>query len=268
MPAPAGHQPRSPFVRPAPVRLHRARLALRLHRHALPNPRVAPASDALPCQAGRLVTVPLVEPFASVYGLLGLPRLLRLLLTSRAGSCPSPFQAQSEISPGKNALLHCTTAAFTPLCLDHESFATSCPLALLGSAFYPVLVHRLAIYAPRFLPTLSHPHAVALRFVRCDQLTVGLSPTGVRPCWAHRRSSRPLAGTEGIRGAIHPGLHRHANASPQGVPPKCGGVGGDPGARPGSAPALGIARRRGRRHGGTRPKMAQRQSAVGLDLAE
>ncbi|HTJ55807.1 MAG TPA: hypothetical protein VL380_10400, partial [Nitrosospira sp.] len=47
------------------------------------------------------------------------------------------------------------------------------------------LVHRLAIYAPRFLPTLGHPHAVALHFVRCDQLTAGLPPPGVRPCWAH-----------------------------------------------------------------------------------
>jgi hypothetical protein len=64
-----------------------------IHRRALPNPWVAPASDALPRQADRLVTVPLVGPFAPANGLLGLPRLLRSLLTSRAGSCPSPFQA-------------------------------------------------------------------------------------------------------------------------------------------------------------------------------
>ena len=55
----------------------------------------------------------------------------------------------------------------------HKSFMVSCPLALLGSAFYAVLVHRLAIYAPRFLPTLSRPHAVALHFARCDQLAAG-----------------------------------------------------------------------------------------------
>ena len=100
----------------------------------------------------------------------------------------SPFQAQGEISPGKNALLLCTTAGFTPLRLDHKSFAVMGPLALLGSAFYPILVHRLADYAPRFLPTLSHPHAVALHFVRRDQLTVGLPPTGVRPCRAHQKN--------------------------------------------------------------------------------
>ena len=58
--------------------------------------------------------------------------------------------------------------------------------SLLGSAFYPVLVHWLAIYAPRFLPTLGHPRAVALDFARCDQLATGLAPVGVRPCWAHQ----------------------------------------------------------------------------------
>jgi serine/threonine-protein kinase PpkA len=61
----------------------------------------------------------------------------------------------------------------------------NCPLALFGNAFYAVLVHRLAIYAPRFLPTLGRPHAVALRFTCCDQLVAGLAPAGLRPCWAH-----------------------------------------------------------------------------------
>ena len=56
----------------------------------------------------------------------------------------SAFQPRGEISPGKNALLRCTTAGSTPRRLDHESFVVSCPLALLGSAFYPILVHRLA----------------------------------------------------------------------------------------------------------------------------
>jgi hypothetical protein len=55
-----------------------------------------------------------------------------------------PFSHECEISPGKNALLHFTTAGFTPLRLDHESFTVSCPLALLGSALYPILVYRLA----------------------------------------------------------------------------------------------------------------------------
>ena len=72
--------------------------------------------------------------------------------------------------------------------LGHKSFMVSCPLALLGNAFYAVLVHRLTIYAPRFLPTLGRPHAVALHFARCDQLAAGLAPAGVRPCWAHTKN--------------------------------------------------------------------------------
>jgi hypothetical protein len=59
-------------------------------------------------------------------------------------------------------------------------------------AFYPVLVHRLAIYTPRFLPTLGHPYGVALRFAHCDQLAAGLAPAGVRPCWAHiKKAPKP-----------------------------------------------------------------------------
>lgn len=54
-----------------------------------------------------------------------------------------PFQAQDEISPGKNAVLLCTTARSTQLLLDHKSFGAMCPLALIGHASYLVLVHRL-----------------------------------------------------------------------------------------------------------------------------
>jgi hypothetical protein len=80
-----------------------------------------------------------------------------------------------------------TTAAFTPPRLGHKSFTVSCPFALLGSAFYVVFVHRLAIYALRFLPTFGRPHAVALHFTHCDQLVAGLAPAGMRPCWAHKQ---------------------------------------------------------------------------------
>jgi len=40
--------------------------------------------------------------------------------------------------------------------------------------------------------TLLHPQAVALRFVRCDQLTTGLAPAGMRPCWAHNEFEQRL----------------------------------------------------------------------------
>ena len=45
-----------------------------------------------------------------------------------------------------------------PASLDRNSFAISCPLAVLGVALYTVLVHRPAIYAPRFLPTTGYPY--------------------------------------------------------------------------------------------------------------
>ena len=80
---------------------------------------------------------------------------------------PSPFQAQGEISPGKNALLRCATAGSTPPRLDHESFAVIGPLALLGNAFYPVLVHRLAASLHA-----SSPHSVALVQLRFASFAV------------------------------------------------------------------------------------------------
>jgi len=94
-------------------------------------------------------------------------KLLRPRLTSRSGSTPLPFQAQGEISPGKNALLHCTTAGFTSPILGHESFAISGSLALTGNAFYPVLVHR-----PADALHASSPHSVALMQLRFASLAV------------------------------------------------------------------------------------------------
>src|SRR5690554_1135539 len=80
---------------------------------------------------------------------------------------PSPFQAQGEISPGKNAILHRTTAGFTPPRLDHEGFAVSCPLALLGNASDPVLVHR-----PTASLHASSPRSVTLTQLRFTSLAV------------------------------------------------------------------------------------------------
>jgi len=77
----------------------------------------------------------------------------------------------------------------SPPCLGPKGFAVPGPLALLGSAFYAILVHQLTIYAPRFLPTLGHSHAVALHFAHCDQLAAGLAPAGVRPSWAHHKKN-------------------------------------------------------------------------------
>ena len=81
---------------------------------------------------------------------------------------PSPFRAQGEISPGKGA--H-SFAAQPPdlrrLTFGHESFAALCPLALVGAAFYPVLVHRLAASLHA-----SSPHSVALVQLRFASFAV------------------------------------------------------------------------------------------------
>ena len=46
-----------------------------------------------------------------------------------------------------------------------------------------------------------HPHAVAFRFVRGNQLTAGLAPARVRPCRAHK--SNPTASPQGLCEANH-----------------------------------------------------------------
>src|SRR5689334_10210218 len=58
------------------------------------------------------------------------------------------------------------------------SSAVCCPLALSGSAFYPVLVHRLVVSLHAF-----SPHSVTLMqlsFVRCGQFTGGLASPRLR----------------------------------------------------------------------------------------
>lgn len=80
---------------------------------------------------------------------------------------PSPFQAQGEISPGKNAILPRTTAGFTLPPFDHKSFAICCPLALVGIALYPILVHRLTVSIHA-----SSPHSVTLMQLRFTSFAV------------------------------------------------------------------------------------------------
>jgi hypothetical protein len=117
--------------------------------------------------------------------------LLRPRLTSRSGSTPSPFQAQSEISPGKNALLHRTAAGSTPLPPWSRELRGCLPARPGRQRLISGSCSSARGFDPRFLPTLGRPRAVALHFAHCDQFTAGLAPARVRPCWAHKREGGP-----------------------------------------------------------------------------
>jgi len=74
----------------------------------------------------------------------------------------SPFQAQGEISPGKNIDLHRTAAGSTSPCLGHKSFAVIGPLALLGAASYPMSVRQPAASLPASFTPPSRIDALRL----------------------------------------------------------------------------------------------------------
>ncbi len=115
--------------------------------------------------------------------------LLRPLLTSRSSVRCRPFRHKARSPQVSTHSFIAQPPDLRRLSFGHKGFAVSCPLALLDHAFYLVLVHRLAIYGPRFLPTFGHPYAVALPFAHCDQLAGGLAPPRVRPCWAHMKKA-------------------------------------------------------------------------------
>ncbi len=119
----------------------------------------------------------LVRPFALAFW-THRPRLLLLrpLLTSRSSLRRRPFRHKASSPRVRVALLRCTTAASTPPRLDHESFAVNGPLALLGNAFYAVLVHRLAAALHA-----SFPHSVALMQLRFTSLAVVSSRRDLHP---------------------------------------------------------------------------------------
>ena len=79
----------------------------------------------------------------------------------------SPFQALGEISPGKNTLLHRTTAGFTPPCLGHKSFA-----ALARSPCLAVPHIRFLFIGSRFTLHASSPRSVTLPQLRFTSFAV------------------------------------------------------------------------------------------------
>jgi hypothetical protein len=97
---------------------------------------------------------------------LGL-KLLRSLLTSRSGTGRQAFTHKARSPRVRTHSFAAQPPDLRHRSLDHKSFAVSCPLALPGSAFYPVLVHRLAasLYA-------SSPRSVALTQLRFASFAV------------------------------------------------------------------------------------------------
>jgi hypothetical protein len=94
-------------------------------------------------------------------------QLLWPLLTSRSGFHRRPFRHEARSPQVRTRSFPAQPPRFTPLRLDHKSFAECCPLALLGSASYPVLVHRLAVSLHA-----SFPHSVALMQLRFTSFAV------------------------------------------------------------------------------------------------
>lgn len=94
------------------------------------------------------------SPPSSKKDYYSLCRLLALVI-------PSPFQVRGEISPGKNAILHRTTAGFMLPPFDHKSFAVYCPHTLADIALHPILVHRLTASTHAI-----SPHSVPLMQLR------------------------------------------------------------------------------------------------------
>jgi hypothetical protein len=101
------------------------------------------------------------------------------------------------------------TKARSPQVRPHSSTARPSdlrrrPLVTRASRFLarspwsaPPHIHFLSIgpqFRSSFLPTVGRPTAVALHFARRDQLTMGLAPTRMRPCCAHKRKAAPRGG--------------------------------------------------------------------------
>ncbi|AHZ73363.1 hypothetical protein OU5_P0111 (plasmid) [Pseudomonas mandelii JR-1] len=138
---------------------------------SLHPPRVWQASDFRSFASTWPITLSLVRPFV---------RKKKMTTTASADFslrlAPSPFQARGEISPGKNASFPAHTPDLRSLIFYHKSFAVYGPLALIGFALYPVLVHRLA-----FLIHASSPHSVTLMQLRFTSFAVVSSRRDFHP---------------------------------------------------------------------------------------
>src|SRR5512138_41003 len=116
-----------------------------------------------------------------------LPRpLLRPLLTSRSALLRRrPFGREARSPQVRVVAFTARPPDLRRRVVGRESFAVNCPLALLGSASYPVPVRRLAVSLPASFSTSLT--VGALRFARgpCDRVPQRTFTSKSRPCWAH-----------------------------------------------------------------------------------
>jgi hypothetical protein len=129
----------------------------------------------------------------------------------------SPFQAQGEISTGKNIGIRCAIIGSTSRRLGHESFAVSGPLVLPGSAFYPIPVRRPGASLPASFTPASRNDALRFASLAVNASTLPISAHGAR-----RRRLRPGIGdaeaVDAVLGAtaVAEG-HRHFAARSDGI---------------------------------------------------
>ena len=166
---PAPHPAVADFLCPSdhdgPTALHHRRATRGVHLCVcVPAPGDSRASDAMCHRVSWRKTLLLVRPF--VFQLLVF-QLLRPLLTSRAVLPRWPFNHEARSPRVRTHAFTARPPDLRRLILDHESFAEFGPLALIGTALYPVLVHRPAASLPA-----SSPHSVALMQLRFTSFAV------------------------------------------------------------------------------------------------
>jgi len=139
----------------------------------------------------------LVRPFVREAGYERMCAPLRPTMASadfslRRDSFPRrrPFRREARSPQVRTMAFPAQSPDLRHLSLGRESFAVSGPLALLGTASYPVSVRRLAGSLHRFVQRFGRPRHLAVRLDRYDQLSEGLSPPSHRPGWAHYRNGR------------------------------------------------------------------------------
>jgi len=182
-------------------------------------------------------TIPSVRPFVACLVLwyqrvyLSLPTgCLTTTMASADFSPPStrtvlgrPFRREARSPQVRSVTFTAQPPDLRRLTFGCESFAVLGPLALVGSASYPVSVRRLAAPLPAsFSADLTvGPVArlVALRFTRgrCNLLPRRTFTSVSRPCWAHQRKGagrKPAPVADALR--TRRGPHR----SPLHVPPR------------------------------------------------